>query len=109
VPNDLLHHFLRGYVDGDGSVYAYTPKGYVTPQVRIQIVSHPAFLAACQTFLYERTGAKPGRLFKQKSEGIRFIQYGGNRQVGRIAKLLYDGATIYLPRKYDRLSHLMKD
>ena len=35
------------------------------------------------------------------------IQFGGNKQVARIAEYLYEGATIFLPRKYGKVKHLM--
>jgi hypothetical protein len=38
-------------------------------------------------------------LQRTKTDGISKVSYGGNRQVARIARWLYDGATVYLPRK----------
>lgn len=109
IPDELLHHYVRGYFDGDGSVYSQLPAGYRTRQVRLQMIGTIGFLRSVQEFLLDRAQAGVGTIFDQGVPGMGMIQYGGNPQVARIANCLYQDASIWLPRKHQRLESLLKD
>lgn len=94
VPAHLLHHFVRGYFDGDGCISGEGPTSY-----KISMVGTEAFLQGCETFLGQH-GIK--RVKVSTHENIYQISHGGNHNVDRIYDILYRDATIWLKRKRDR-------
>lgn len=95
----LKHHFLRGYHDGDGSIYTTLGKGKKTPQVYFSLRGTPEFLTDVRYILEQECNLdvreKPIRI----SSGHGCLEYGGNGIVGKITDYLYRDATIYLDRK----------
>jgi len=85
VPSELLSHFIRGYFDGDGSVYER--KNYL----RISICSAKTFSDKfCCNFDYfkKQTAGKIDRLCINKAKNIE-----------KFYKYLYNNSTIWLERK----------
>ena len=105
---ELLRHFLRGMVDGDGSLGSYVRKGRDTGKFithyAFSLISSQEFVEGCQNYLVEVCGLGRTRLDPKKgSPGIATVRYGGRRQVERIFHLLYDDANVFLLRKYFEL------
>jgi hypothetical protein len=104
LPPDLLRHYLRGYFDGDGwfsaqaSNYVRKSDGGRGTNVHWGIVGSDAFCRAAQSFLVTTVSVAKTKIGKE-GPGISRLVYGGNRQVARIYNLMYDDATIWLPRK----------
>lgn len=101
VPSALLRHYLRGYHDGDGWM---TVRTWQSSSLTWGLVANIAFLEACAAFLSAAVGVRPPRVrrrFPDKPYGS--IEYGGRRQVSRIYHLLNDGATVWLPRKREKV------
>jgi len=101
VPNDLLRHFIRGYMDGDGSITITKNKVFDikicgTSELLNGIQSY--FTDACEDVNF-RTLQKR---HKDRDVNNYTLQYGGNRQVEKLLDLLYSDATVYLDRKYCR-------
>ena len=95
VPLDLIHHFVRGYFDGDGSVsngkYA-----------KIDIISTPEFLMPLQYILKELLNINITKLNysrKYLDVNICTLQIGGRTQCTTFKEWLYKDATILLNRK----------
>lgn len=100
LPDNLLRHYLRGYFDGDGS-FGITTKD----QAVATIVGTEAFLVDCRDYLMRNLGFPKNRL---RTTGAAYmLHYGGNKQMKRFAHLLYDNATVCLPRKRDKVAHLL--
>lgn len=103
LAQSLLRHFLRGYFDGDG---CWAKVGDGTPKVAFRVTSNMPFLTACQTYLVQE--AQLGNYTKlwqhRDSEGIGTMVYSGPRNVGQIFRLMYDNASIFLPRKRDKVA-----
>ena len=99
IEHPLVHHFMRGYNDGDGSFYINP--GVNTPQVYFSLRGTPPFLAVYRSIL-ERECSLPERLKKIRvNTGIGVLEYGGNGVVGKIVDFLYKDANIFLPRKHE--------
>jgi DNA-binding XRE family transcriptional regulator/transposase len=106
LPDELLRHYLRGYFEGDGC-FSITGGSYVRkrdgqrlPALSWSIVGTEAFCLGAQEYLVaaasvSRTRVSPCR---PGMSTYRLI-YGGLHQVSRIYRLLYDGTSVYLPRK----------
>ncbi len=63
-----------------------------------------AFCLGAQRYLIEAVGTRKTKLYVPKNSlNIRTLSYCGARQVSRIFHLLYDNATIWLPRKRDKV------
>lgn len=104
VPRELYPHFVRGYFDGDGSVY-YSRS---LQNWYMNIAGTSAFVERVRDILVEACGAYPVR--PQRTGAFTYqIQFGGRRQVLRILRWLYCGATLYLPRKEQLFRQLERE
>jgi hypothetical protein len=100
LDEDLLRHYLRGYFDGDG---CFSLARFKKPQLASQLIfvltGNRVFLEAAQDFLMEQAGVRKNKI--RKAGNVGALAYQGNRQVRRIHDLMYEGATVWLPRKRD--------
>lgn len=98
VPQYLVHHFIRGYFDGDGSLAKdgdlFKFKLMGTQEMLNDICD---VLQLGERKLYQR---------RKTTKNTYSIEVGGRQQVINLMEKLYDGATIYLQRKYERYKQL---
>lgn len=96
VPKDLLHHFIRGYFDGDGSITAgLNQKGH--KRILIGVVGTESFLSSIRHVL---SLDNTKYLYKYKDKDIHELKIGGTNVVKNIYDFLYKDATVFLERKY---------
>jgi lambda repressor-like predicted transcriptional regulator/Mor family transcriptional regulator len=106
----LLRHYLRGIVDGDGSLWARTSPNAITGKLEtsygFSLTSNSTLLTGCQEYLIRSCQLGRTKLYHKKGTNpdIVTLRYGGRRQVERIFRLMYDDASIFLLRKYYALS-----
>lgn len=101
---DLYKHFIRGYFDGDGSIYVNKNSLRCT----FQITSNPDTLLKIQEILIKECNLNKTKLCEYKRTTIaKDLKYGGHIQVKRIFDYLYTDATIFLERKYDKFAPLL--
>lgn len=99
VPQELIHHFLRGFFDGDGSIYydkAYL-KGHPgnRPQFTINITSTLPMVE----WIVDLVGF--GRIAKEnRREKTWYYVQSGNIKVKKFCDFIYKDAHIYMERKY---------
>lgn len=94
VPEELIHHFIRGYFDGDGCSYKNT----------ITFVGTKSFLLGIQGVLHKYLGFKMRNMPSRSANGIiKALGYGGSHQMIAFRNWLYKDATIYMTRKMDKL------
>lgn len=107
IAPQLLPHYLRGYFDGDGSFKVQrSPTG--APVLGWSIVGNEVFCLGAQGYMMDAIAVNRTKLYvPRNSPNIRRLAYAGNLQVARIAHWMYADATIYLPRKYDKVAHLL--
>ena len=102
VPNYLLPHFIRGYFDGDGSIYEYSK----THAGSVSFVGTEKFLnsllSVFKTFL--NTNA---HVHKYKNKDIYDLKLGGTKIISSIYSYLYLNASIFLDRKKDRFLQIL--
>ena len=99
IPECLIHHFMRGYFDGDGSITKNT----------VSIIGTSDFLDGYEKYLLlalNRNNPNKREHDKRWHENIQYIRYGGKKQVNKIFNFLYNNATVYLQRKYDKFNIL---
>jgi len=91
LSNKLIHHFIRGYVDGDGS-WSFTKN-----QCIFRVTSSLNFCIKLQNIFIKRCNVKKTKLLNEGN--AKTITYCGNKQCKRIRNFIYKDATIFLDRK----------
>jgi len=102
VPKYLMHHFIRGYFDGDGCISLYTKKDYNrNPDAYFTLSGSNDFLKGCQKVFEEELSIKAGKLIKNKN--IYNLTHGGNAICLKIRDFLYkDCEDLFLTRKKEK-------
>ena len=95
---DLVIDFIRGYVDGNGSLMILNKEGY--PETRLTIVSTEKFLKSVnKIFLNSGKIRYQSTInYSNNSYELRFSQIRSRI----VARILYSHASMYLDRKYDK-------
>lgn len=107
VPKHLVHHFIRGYFDGDGCITSYKLSGY--DRYKTSFVGTYKFLQSINEIIYEKYSIKIPRLFKRREDHeVYSLEYASNKRSKILYNFMYENATIYLDRKYEKFSRLMK-
>lgn len=104
VPIQLMSHFLRGYSDGDGTIYKNKSKRSKSINTIWKFTSTKQFCNKTAELLNQELKINCSQLLSRpKTNQITTtLSVGGNLQVKKILDWLYKDATIYLPRKYDK-------
>ena len=95
----LRHHFIRGYIDGDGSFFHNLGKKRSVKQVFFSVRGTTAFLTSLRSILEADLNLEERTKDIRINNGIGVLEYGGNRVCKALAEYLYRDATIYLDRK----------
>lgn len=98
VPESLIHHFIRGYFDGDGCVTHGS-----TSKITIEMLGTEDFLEGYR----EWTGLHHNKICGFNHSVIRRLAYGGPYAVYILDKI-YKNASIFLQRKYDKYMELRR-
>ena len=99
IPENMLRHYIRGYIDGDG---CWSSDHRKCPTVTMTIVSTKNFLFSINEIFLKYNLVKQFNKIKQPSK-IYALAFGGNKQVKKIAEWLYCESSIYLDRKKEYL------
>ncbi|MFA5103466.1 MAG: hypothetical protein WC525_09975 [Candidatus Thermoplasmatota archaeon] len=97
---DGLHnHFVRGYFDGDGSLAL---NHYPRSSPEWTILSTYDFSIHVKDILFKELGVRSGITYhSNRDNGQCYVRVPGANQVVTVCDWLYNGATIYLNRKYE--------
>ena len=101
IPKELIHHFIRGYFDGDGSINYYTRPPYWYDEWELSFISTEKVLLKIQEYL-----GISRKLFSC-GKNYRFC-YKSKKDIEKVLKYMYDGAIIYLERKYEKVLDFLK-
>jgi len=102
VPDNLIHHFVRGFFDGDGTI---TYSNNDLRKCRFGLCGTETFLLKIQDIMHKNIfelDIKPRLSFNT----IYYLTYGSHKDIKAIYNWLYNGATVYLDRKkykYDQI------
>lgn len=103
VPAVFLPHFIRGIIDGDGSVKFYNRTR--SPYFEISISSgSPEFIKSLRKAILENVGVD-SRIFKTPS--CFLLRYSCKRGLS-LAWWIYNDASLFLARKRDKYLEAMK-
>lgn len=95
IPNNLMNHYIRGLIDGDGCFSVSKNKMY------FNLISSINMCELIQEILIKNCNLNKTKIHIHKciNGNMAYIKYCGNKQVLRIASYLYNDATISLNRK----------
>lgn len=99
----MIHHFIRGYFDGDGSWTTRNPNiknKQSKVNIGFDILGTKHFIECVNKILHSKLNL-PNNQIKIK-QNIYRLRYSGNRLSTLIGDWLYQDATIYLDRKYQK-------
>ncbi len=94
VPRHLIHHFIRGLFDGDGSIKEIDNAFHFT------VAGTEDVCCNIQRVLIEFLGLSKTKIYKQKN--TISVNYGGNQNCRKIYNFLYKDAIHFLTRKRDK-------
>jgi len=103
VPDHLMSHFIRGYMDGDGCISNANPD-----RPRLDISSNKAFILGLIAYLETKLGIKcnkPGS--RDDKPDHSNIQFSSKATLKPVLDFIYQDATIYLDRKKQAFQELI--
>ena len=108
IPDKLIHHFIRGFFDGDGSIYWNKSAferydNWNKPSYSICITSTKEMIE----WIIDQIGI--GHLSKEpRREHTWYYRQDGNNKVKIFCNYIYKDATIFMERKYQLYQDLLK-
>lgn len=110
VDNWLMHHFIRGYFDGDGSVFIVHPKNYsssttIYKSIGVSICSTLDFLSGIKSEM----GVGNINKVKRAKGNTWVLQTSGTNKCQKVYEYLYKDATIFLERKKVKFESYFKE
>lgn len=100
VNHNLVNHFMRGYVDGDGSFFITKQSG--RNHLNFGVCGTREFLVDFRNILKNKCDLRENKICESKR--IWDLRYAGNGNVFKIRDFLYNGAqqNIMMDRKYKK-------
>lgn len=107
---ELTRDYIRGYMDGDGGFYVQPRKNRPSLHFTFEVVSNRDFLVELQRRLAMHCNLNTTKIYPASNyTDAGKVVYGGRTQVKRIFNFLYKDATVWLPRKRDKIAPFMRD
>ena len=91
--HECINSFVRGYFDGDGSISG-------NKEQKWSIIGTEDFLRGVQNIMVSTL--KIGIPELRKRNNVFYLEYRGRKQIEKIKQWLYQDATIFLKRKYEK-------
>lgn len=102
LPDELLPHFLRGYVDGDGHIQCYVSR-------HVSLVGTENFCLTVKEKL-KNIGIKSTISNTQNKEtSTRILYICGIANITNFLDYIYDSAELYIDRKYNAYKAFLKE
>lgn len=106
VPDYLIHHFIRGYFDGDGGIAICKNKDRPL-EAQIGFTSSRDFCLALQEFLRDKKIINTCLTTKDNTLACSIVG-GGSNQIYRLYKFLYeDCEDLFLTRKKEKFEKFL--
>lgn len=102
IPPNLLNHFIRGYFDGDGSIFG-KPNGDGV----CSFIGTVDFISTLKDILIKEVGVIDNKLDFKSDCIVEYKKQGGQAKL--VLDYVYRNANIYLDRKYERYALLFRD
>lgn len=103
IPEISRHHFIRGYLDGDGYVCnGFKNKITKEKALRVGFAGTKEFLEDLKYCINSKLNLTTGYIHKSPNSSIYYLDYNGKKVSFLIKDYLYDDATIFMQRKLDK-------
>ena len=99
---DLVHHFIRGFFDGDGSVYYITQANFVG----CSFTGTFDMLEHIREILHQEIDTNAS-VHRYKNKNIYDFKVGGKNKIIAFYDYLYKDASIFLSRKKEKFDQYM--
>lgn len=103
IPNELMHHFLRGMFDGDGSIRYYDYDYIAGYQYHFGYTGLKEVCEFVANFLKLKT-----KISREHNTHTYSISTSNAPMIKYIYNVLYKDATIYCERKYNTFQEVLK-
>ena len=103
----LFWHFLRGVMDGNGTVSYPKNQGINKKYYNFGISGNSSVCDTLAKFLSEKYSLGTGKVFKSLTSNVSSFQITGNKQMQKLYYLLYKDAKFFLTRKHDKFSQCL--
>ena len=129
LDEELVRHFIRGYFDGDGCIWdgkrkkmlvkdATCKNGHrnrIVHNVKFTFTGVDSFIKVLQEKLINEAGLNKTKLNYSKaknpnnstSKNVCSIEYSGRNNIKKIFHYMYDGATIFGKRKFNKFNEIL--
>lgn len=109
INHPLVNHFIRGYIDGDGSIFQSKRKICSNPQISMSLIGNYNVLNDINNIFIKNCNIN-GSLIKHKptTKHTYRIRYSGNIQLKKIGNFLYKNSNYYMKRKYLKIKMLLE-
>lgn len=104
LSDSLKWHFIRGFLDGDGSIIKCHPKNSNHFVYQVSFVGTYEMMI----WLQEQFDWIGSVLPEKRRTNTWYFNFGGNIQVLRYLSKVYNEATVYMDRKYKRFQELLE-
>lgn len=101
LSNNLIRHFVRGYFDGDGTIYCSKDKKYNHLYYQISFTGTKEMILGIRKFFNKDI------VIKARHNAF-YMNIGGNLQVKNLLDILYKDSSVYLERKHNKYLDLCK-
>ena len=107
VPDLLIHHYIRGMIDGDGEVSSCTTSHY---NDHVNITSTREFLESTANKIKELAGVDKTGLYDRKTgENTWRLYYKSIKKLSPLYNFLYKDARLFLKRKHDNFLKILEN
>ena len=109
IPNKLIHHFIRGFFDGDGSVYTFNKyrkhknKVYTYNILNIEIICNRSMLKSLSKHMSKEN--INFRIKNSKTEYMKYLLIDTKKSEKLFYNYIYKDADVFLERKYNIFSN----
>ncbi|MFJ7831840.1 LAGLIDADG family homing endonuclease [Peribacillus sp. NPDC046944] len=106
IREDLIRHFLRGYIDGDGS-FSYTRRKEDLNRFRysFEIVGNSKEILEQFIDYFERHQIKVSMYQRKGGKSFRLMT-GSGPEIKKISRLIYHNSSVYLERKFLKVQEI---
>lgn len=107
MPNELIRHFIRGFFDGDGSIYSTSAKKY--PDYKSGTISFTGtkeMLEWVRDILMTVTKLDVS-VYKYKDKDVYDLKMGGIGTLRNLYEYFYSDTTIFLERKKNKIEEIL--
>ena len=126
IDDNLMPHFIRGYFDGDGSVWEGKRKKMtvkkenrpgetrerIVHNVKFNFTGSNTFIPYLQEYLIKHIGLSKTKLNYSKSKEEHkhcSMEYSGRKNMLKLYEYMYNSATIYGERKKIKFENIIKN